>query len=46
MIEDLIAEVRKNMHTIAKEEVELERLDEQIAGAETAWARRKSKCCG
>ena len=34
MIKDLTPEVRKNMHTIAKEEVELQRLDEQITGAE------------
>jgi chromosome segregation ATPase len=31
MIQDLVPEVRKNMHVIAKEEVEVQRLDQQIA---------------
>ena len=31
MIQDLVPEVRKNMHVIAKEEVDVERLEEQIA---------------
>ena len=31
MIQDLVPEVRKNMHVIAKEEVEVQRLEEQIA---------------
>ena len=31
MIEDLVPEVRKNMHVIAKEEVEVERLEKEIA---------------
>ncbi len=36
MIQDLVPEVRKNMHVIAKEEVEVQRLDEQIAQTEDA----------
>ena len=43
MIKDLTPEVRKNMHTIAKEEVELQRLDEQIAGAETGLVKEKEQ---
>jgi chromosome segregation ATPase len=41
MIKDLTPEVRQNMHVIAKEEVELKRLEEQIAGAEARLAREK-----
>ena len=36
MIKDLVPEVRKNMHVIAKEEVEVQRLDEQIAQTQDA----------
>jgi chromosome segregation ATPase len=43
MIKDLTPEVRKNMHTIAKEEVELARLDEQIGGAETSLDKEKEQ---
>lgn len=39
MIEDLVPEVRKNMHIIAKEEVEVARLEEQITG----WRARLDK---
>ena len=46
MVEDLVPEVRKNMHVIAKEEIEVERLDEQIADAHRGWRRRRSNCCG
>ncbi len=46
MIQDLVPEVRKNMHVIAKEEVEVERLDEQIAESGTGSPRKKSNCCG
>jgi hypothetical protein len=35
MLKDLAPEVRKNMHVIAQEEVEVQRLDEQIAQNET-----------
>ena len=41
MIKDLVPEVRKNMHVIAKEEVEVQRLDEQIAQTETRLAKEK-----
>jgi chromosome segregation ATPase len=35
MIKDLVPDIQKNMHVIAKEEVEVERLEKQIAQAET-----------
>lgn len=41
MIQDLVPEIRKNMHVIAKEEVEVERLQKQIADAEANLARDK-----
>jgi predicted nucleic acid-binding Zn-ribbon protein len=34
MVKDLVPDIRKNMHVIAKEEVEVARLDKQIASAE------------
>jgi hypothetical protein len=43
MIKDLVPEVRKNMHIIAKEEVEVARLEEQIAGAEKNLAKEKEQ---
>jgi chromosome segregation ATPase len=43
MIEDLVPEVRKNMHIIAKEEVEVKRLDEQIAETRTRLAKEKEQ---
>ncbi len=43
MIQDLAPEVRRNMHVIAKEEVEVNRLDEQIAGAEANLAKDKQQ---
>jgi chromosome segregation ATPase len=43
MIKDLTPEVQKNMHAIAKEEVELQRLESQIADSETRLARDKSQ---
>jgi chromosome segregation ATPase len=43
MIQDLVPEVRKNMHVIAKEEVEVARLEEQIAGAEGNLAKDKEQ---
>ena len=43
MIHDLVPEVRKNMHVIAKEEVEVQRLEEQIAGAESKLAKDKEQ---
>jgi chromosome segregation ATPase len=35
MIKGLVPDIQKNMHVIAKEEVEVERLEKQIAQAET-----------
>jgi len=43
MIKDLVPEVRKNMHVIAKEEVEVERLEKQIAQAEERAQREKAE---
>ena len=43
MIEDLVPEVRKNMHIIAKEEVEVQRLDEQIADSDTRLSKEKDQ---
>lgn len=41
MIQDLVPEIRKNMHIIAKEEVEVERLQKQIDDAQTNLTRDK-----
>jgi hypothetical protein len=43
MIQDLLPEVRKNMHVIAKEEVEVQRLDEQIAEGRTRLGKEKDQ---
>jgi peptidoglycan hydrolase CwlO-like protein len=43
MVRDLVPEVRKNMHVIAKEEVEVQRLDEQIADTESRLAKEKEQ---
>jgi chromosome segregation ATPase len=43
MIQDLVPEVRKNMHIIAKEEVEVQRLDEQIGESETRLSKEKDQ---
>ena len=43
LIQDLLPEVRKNMHVIAKEEVEVQKLDEQIAQNETRLAKEKEQ---
>ena len=43
MIQDLAPEVRKNMHVIAKEEVEVQRLEEQIANSESKLAKDKEQ---
>ncbi len=42
MIQDLVPEIRKNMHIIAKEEVEVERLQKQIDDAQANLTRDKS----
>ena len=43
MIQDLVPEVRKNMHVIAKEEVEVNRLEEQITNLEAKLAKDKEQ---
>lgn len=43
MIQDLVPEVRKNMHVIAKEEVEVARLDEQIADCRARLEKEKEQ---
>ncbi len=43
MIQDLVPEVRKNMHIIAKEEVDVQRLDEQIAADESRLGKEKEQ---
>ena len=43
LIKDLAPEVQKNMHLIAKEEVELQRLDEQIAGLDNRLVKEKNQ---
>lgn len=35
MVKDLVPDIRKNMHLVAKEEIEVERLDDQIAQLES-----------
>lgn len=43
MVRDLVPEVRKNMHVIAKEEVEVQRLDEQIGETQTRLDKEKEQ---
>lgn len=43
MIGDLVPEIRKNMHVIAKEEVEVEQLERQIADAASNLTQDKSE---
>jgi hypothetical protein len=43
LIKDLVPEVRKNMHIIAKEEVEVQRLEEQIADTESRLVKEKDQ---
>ena len=43
MIKDLAPEVRKNMHVIAQEEVELGRLEEQVASTESRLDKEKNQ---
>ncbi len=43
MIQDLLPEVRRNMHVIAKEEVEVQRLDEQIGETRSRLAKEKEQ---
>ncbi len=43
LIKDLVPEVRKNMHVIATEEVQVQRLEEQIADTEARLAKEKEQ---
>lgn len=43
MVHDIVPEVRKNMHIIAREEVEVERLASQIEAAEKKAAKEKGE---
>jgi chromosome segregation ATPase len=43
MIDDLVPEIRKNMHVIAKEEVGVEKLDKQIADTQKRLAKDKEE---
>lgn len=43
MVKDLVPDIRKNMHVIAKEEVEVERLDKQIAAAESRQGKDRGE---
>ena len=43
MIDDLVPEIKKNMHVIAKEEVEVENLDKQIADTQKRLAKDKEE---
>ena len=43
LVQDLVPEIRKNMHVIAKEEVEVQRLDEQIGGSQTRLETEKDQ---
>lgn len=43
MVQDLVPEVRKNMHVIAKEEVEVQRLDEQLVDNTSRLAKEKEQ---
>jgi chromosome segregation ATPase len=43
MLRDLVPEVQKNMHLIAKEEVEVERMARQLADLETRLSKEKEQ---
>jgi phage shock protein A len=43
MVKNLVPDIRKNMHVIAQEEVEIERLDKQIARTEETMTREKAE---
>jgi chromosome segregation ATPase len=43
MVKQLVPDIRRNMHVIAKEEVEVERLEQQIARAETRRSKNHSE---
>jgi peptidoglycan hydrolase CwlO-like protein len=43
MVGDLLPDIKKNMHVIAQEEVEIERLEKQIAQTEETMTREKAE---
>ena len=43
MLKDLVPEIRKNMHIIAKEEVEIKRLEEQISQSKSRLEKDKEQ---
>lgn len=43
MVKDLVPDIRRNMHVIAQEEVEIERLDKEIAKTEATMSREKAE---
>lgn len=43
LVHDLVPDIRKNMHLVAKEEVEVERLGQQIADAEARLATERAE---
>lgn len=43
MVKNLVPDIRRNMHVIAQEEVEIERLDKEIARTEATMGREKTE---
>jgi chromosome segregation ATPase len=43
MVKNLVPDIRRNMHVIAQEEVEIERLDKEIAKTEATMTREKAE---
>lgn len=43
MVKDLVPDIRKNMHVIATEEVEVDQLDKKITGAETRLTKDRTE---
>lgn len=43
MVKNLVPDIRRNMHVIAQEEIEIERLDKEIAKTESTMSREKAE---
>lgn len=43
LVKDLVPDIRRNMHVIAQEEVEVERLDKQLAANEVSLAKEREE---
>ncbi len=43
MVKNLVPDIRRNMHVIAQEEIEIERLDKEIAKTENTMSREKAE---